>query len=94
MYGLETAPLTKKQEAEIAVAERRMLRWSLGWTRKDKVRNEMIRNLTAVDKISPGLKQERLKWFGHVKMRDEDYVGRRVLDIKVEGKRKVGRPKR
>ena len=36
LYGLETVPLTKKQEAELAVAELKMLRFSLGVTRMDK----------------------------------------------------------
>ena len=30
LYGLETAALTKKQEAELEVAELKMLRFSLG----------------------------------------------------------------
>ena len=40
LYGLETAALTKRHESEIEVAELRMLRFSLGVTRKDKIRNE------------------------------------------------------
>ena len=43
LYGLETVPLTKKQEAELAVTELKMLRFSLGVTRMDKIKNEFIR---------------------------------------------------
>ena len=32
LYGLETVPLTKKQEAELVVAELKMLRFCLGVT--------------------------------------------------------------
>ena len=45
LYGLETVTvaLTKRQEAEMKVAELKMLRFSLGVTRMDKIRNECIR---------------------------------------------------
>ncbi|KAL7834762.1 hypothetical protein SRHO_G00290090 [Serrasalmus rhombeus] len=43
MYGLETVALSKRQEAELEVAEMKMLRFSLGVTRMDKIRNEQIR---------------------------------------------------
>ena len=35
LYDLETVPLTKKQEAELVVAELKMLRFSLGVMRMD-----------------------------------------------------------
>ena len=38
-YGLEAVALTKKQEAELEVAEMRMLRFSVGVTRIDTKRN-------------------------------------------------------
>ena len=40
LYGLETVPLTKKQEAGLVVAELKMLRFSFGVTRMDKIKNE------------------------------------------------------
>ena len=41
LYGLETVALTKRQEAEMYVAEfQKMLRFSLGLTHMDKFRNE------------------------------------------------------
>ena len=43
LYGLETVALTKRQEAEMEVAELKMLRFSLGVTRMDKISNEYIR---------------------------------------------------
>ena len=93
MYSLETAAVTKTQERELEVAEMRMLRWSLGWTRKDKIRNERIRKLTEVGNITLKAREERLRWFGHVKRREDNYVGRRVLDMTIDGTRRRGRPK-
>ena len=42
LYGLETVALTKRQEAEMEVAELKMLRFSLGVTRMDNIRNELL----------------------------------------------------
>ena len=39
LYGLETVALGKRQEAELEVAEMKMLRFSLGVTRMDRIRN-------------------------------------------------------
>ena len=69
MYGLETAALTKKQEAELEVAELRMLRFALGVTRMDKVRDEHIRGTAHVRRFREKVREARLKWFGHVQRR-------------------------
>lgn len=37
--GLETVPLKKRQEAELEVAEMKVLRFSLGVTRMDRIKN-------------------------------------------------------
>ena len=39
MYGLEIVAVTKKQVKEMEVAEMKMLRFAIGVTRKDKIRN-------------------------------------------------------
>ena len=46
LYGLEAVARTKRQEAEMEVAELKMLRFSLGVTRMDKIRNEVWRENT------------------------------------------------
>ena len=38
--------------------------------------------------------ERRFKWYGHVMRREEHYVGRRAMVMKVQGRRKRGRPKR
>ncbi|KAK3548848.1 hypothetical protein QTP70_021035, partial [Hemibagrus guttatus] len=43
LYGLETVSLRKRQESELEVAELKMLKFSLGVTRLDRIRNEYIR---------------------------------------------------
>ena len=68
LYGLETVALTKRQEAEMEVAELKMLRFSLGVTRMDKIRNEYIRGTAQVGKFGEKPREARLRWSGHVRM--------------------------
>ena len=94
MCGAETWALKKAQEKKLEVAEMRMLRWMCGVTKLDKVRNERIRGTTKVGELTKKVQERRLKWYGHVMRREEHYVGRRAMVMKVQGRRKRGRPKR
>ena len=44
--------------------------------------------------IAEKVQERRLKWCGHAVRREEHYVGRRAVEMKVQGRRKRGRPKR
>ena len=39
------------------------------------------------------MREGRLRWYGHVMRRDQEYVGRRVMEMELPGKRRKGRPK-
>ena len=43
-----------------------MLRWMYGKTRMDKVRNEDIRSLVGVASIEDKIRENRLRYFGHI----------------------------
>ncbi|KAK3536469.1 hypothetical protein QTP86_013796, partial [Hemibagrus guttatus] len=94
LYGLETVSLRKRQEAELEVAELKMLRFSLGVTRLDRIRNEYIRGTAHVGRLGDKVREARLRWFGHVQRRESEYIGRRMLDMELPGRRQRGRPKR
>ena len=72
----------------------KMLRWTSGVTKLDRIRNERIRGTIKVTEISKKIQERRLQWYGHVRRREEDYVGKRVMGMEVEGVRGRGRPKR
>ena len=93
VYGLETVAVTKKQIEEMEVAEMKMLRFAMGVTRKDKIRNEHIRSTIKVERLGMKMKESRLRWYGHVMRRDQEYVGRKMMEMELLGKRR-GRPKR
>ena len=44
--------------------------------------------------ISDKVQEGRLRWYGHVMRRDEEYVGIRVMELDVRGRRRRGRPRR
>ena len=94
MYGAETWAVKKTHEKKLDVAERRMLRWMSGVTKMDRIRNERIRGTTKVGEISKKVQESRLKWYGHVLRREDEYVGKRVMGMEVPWKRRRGRQKR
>ena len=94
VYGLETVAVTKKQVEEMEVAEMKMLRFATGVTRKDKIKNEYIRGTVKVERLGMKMREGRLRWYGHVMRRDQKYIGRRVMKMELQGKRKRGRPKK
>ena len=73
--------------------EMRMLRWIQGVSLREHKRNEEIREAATVQPIATHLMQKRLRWYGHVRRRDESHITRTVLDMEVEGVRPRGRPK-
>ncbi|KAK3546774.1 hypothetical protein QTP86_001526 [Hemibagrus guttatus] len=66
----ETVSLRKRQESELEVAELKMLRFSLGVTRLDRIRNEYIRGTAHVGHLGDKVREARLRWFGHVQRRE------------------------
>jgi len=77
IYGTEGWPIKKAQVQRMMVAEMRMIRWMCGYTRRDKVRNEVIRDKVGVAPIEHKMRKTRLRWFGHVKRRSEEAPVRR-----------------
>ena len=57
VYGLETVAVTKKQVEEMEVAEIKMLRFAMGVTRKDKIRNEYIRSTVKVEQLGMKMRE-------------------------------------
>ena len=96
VYELETVAVTKKQVEEMKVAEMKMLRFAMGVTRKDKIRNKYmyISGTVKVERLGMKMREGRLRWYGHVIRRDQEYVGRKMMEMELPGKRRRGKPKR
>ena len=78
--------MKKAQENKLEVAEMRMLRRMCGVMKLDNIRNERIKGTTKVGEIAKKVQERRLKWY--VMRREEHYVGRRAMEMKVKGRMK------
>ena len=94
VYGLEMVAFTKKQVKEMKVAEMKMLRFAMGVTRKDKIRNKYIRGTVKIELLGMKIREGRLRWYQHVMRRNQEYVGRKMMEMELLEKRRRGRPKR
>ena len=94
LYGMEMVAVTERQVGQMEVAELKMVRWTLGVTRKDKIRNEYVRGTAKIAKLGDTLRIARLSWYGHVKGREQGYVGKRIMEMAMPGRKKRGRPRR
>jgi hypothetical protein len=98
--GLNRISQTKKEQkfrlfnTRYSVAEMCMLRLCCGHIRRDRVRNDDIRDRVRVTPIEEKLIQHRLRWFGHVQRRPpEAPVRSEVLKRADNVKSGRGRPK-
>ena len=57
LYGAECWPAKRRHVQQISVAEMRMLRWIYGHTRRDRVRNDDIRDRLGVAPMEEKLVQ-------------------------------------
>ena len=71
----------------------RMPRWACAKTLLDHVENGEIRGRTEATEMHRKIQEKRLRWYGHILWRDEDHISR-ATNMKVEGRRKQGRPPR
>ena len=66
------------------VAEMRMLRWMCGKTMRDKIRNERIHKIE-VTPIKEKMRENRLRWFGHIQRRPTNVLVWKSDAIHMEG---------
>ena len=94
-YGSECWAIKKQQEHKMDVSEMKMLRWSSGYTLKDRIRNDHIRERVGVAPISEKMREYCLRWYGHVQRRELYEPVRIVEQMESEPYiRNRGRPKR
>ena len=79
VYGLEKVTVTKKQVEEMEVANMKMMRFAIGVTKRDKIKNEYIRDTVKMERLRMKMREGRLRWYGYVMRREQEYVGRRVI---------------
>jgi len=71
----------------------RMVGWMCGIKLKDRLPSKELRERLGIDDIALILQQNRLRWYGHVLRKQDDWV-KKCMEYEVEGPRPRGRPKR
>ena len=92
----ETVVMTKKQVKEMEVAEMKMLRFAMGVTKKDKIKNKYIKSTVKVKRLGMKMREGRLRWYGHVHeericRKKDDGNGSTGKELKRETKEKIFR---
>jgi hypothetical protein len=90
LYGAECWPPKRQHVKQLSVVEMRMLRWICGHTRRDRIRNDDIRERLGVALVEEKLVQHRLRWFGHMQRRSAEAPIRNGV-IRRTGNKKRGR---
>ncbi|XP_070019956.1 uncharacterized protein [Nicotiana sylvestris] len=95
LYEIECWLVKNFHVQMMKVAEMRKLRWMCGCTKRDRIKNEAIRNRVGVASIEDKMRESRLIWFTHVKRRSIVAPVRRCERLAVESfRRGRGRPKK
>jgi hypothetical protein len=93
LYGAECWPTKRQHIQQLSVVEMRMLRWICGHTRRDRVRNDDIRERLGVAPVEEKLVQHRLRWFGHMQRRSAEAPIRNGVIRRTDNKKRGrGRP--
>jgi len=90
LHVRETWPVRKENVVALQRAEMRMVRWMCHVKLKHRPPSKELRE---IDDIALVLQQNRLRWYGHVLQKDDDWV-KKCMEYEVEGPRPRGRPKR
>ena len=94
LYGMETVPVTSSHVKKLEATEMKMCRCAMGPHAIETImRNENIKERLKVVSVAERFRKALLRWVGHVKRQDQDYVGRKTLEMVQPGRRKRGRPK-
>ena len=78
---------------KIQAAEMRVLRLIIGLTRRDRVRNEVVREKLGVEPVLEYIEKSQLRWYGHVKRLETTRYARKYLEWQPRGRRPRGRPR-
>jgi hypothetical protein len=93
-HATETCCLKSKAIAKLNFTEIDFWRRSAQISRKDKIRNKIIKQKTNVTRsLLDDVKTKQLQWYGHVQRMEEGRLRKEVMKWCPPGRRKRGRPK-
>jgi hypothetical protein len=63
-------------------------------TRRDRIRNKIIRDIVGVQSIKGYVERSQFSWYSHVNRIDDKRIVKRVYEVRGTGKRPRGRPRK
>src|SRR6218665_1050694 len=88
LYGSECWCLRREDGSKLLVAEMSWLKGILGKSRRDRIRNEIIREkMEQKETIIDTIRKRGLTWFGHVTRMENGRLPIMALDSQVDGRR-------
>jgi hypothetical protein len=93
-YAAASWATRSTNENRITAAEMKLLRRSLGKTRRDRCRNATVREQLKQESLIDGTERRKLRWCGHLVRMAEDRKPTQMLEARIEGKRRRDRPRK
>ena len=93
LYGSETWAANTEHVARLSRAEMRMVKCMCGVSLRERKTNAKLSKSLGIKDIDEVMRWSRLRWEGHVLRKDKDEWVRRSMEMVIEDKRGVGRPR-
>jgi hypothetical protein len=87
-------PSGTKHENRIIATEMKFLRRTVGKARRDKWRNNRIREILNQEPIPNYIERRRIQWYGHVVKMQDYRKPKQAIEARWEKRRGRGRPRR
>ena len=87
--------MTEKEKREIAALKMDALRRSLKISRRDRIKNKVIKTKIKISEtVEEEIQRKQLIWYGHVRKMEENKIPRMATQCKPTCKKKRRRPTR
>ena len=93
-YQCQTWTLSKAQQSKITACEMKCLRKTLNITRRDRVRNDEVRQLVGIEPCTSYIERQQIKWFGHLVRMQPHQPALRAYNLRYNGFKARGRPRK
>lgn len=94
IFGSESWILSRRLKSQLQATEMKFLRKIKGVTRKDKIRNEVIREELGAQAVLEQIGKQQLKWFGHLVRMNKERPVKNIWEARSMKKRNRGRPRK
>ena len=92
-YSSESWTLTPQLHSRLQASEMKYLRQMVNKMRRNRIRNQTIRNSLQLEPLSSYIERNQLCWYGHMVRMSENRLPRKARECKPTGRRGKGCPR-